>query len=332
MLRVFEKLCEPISWHMYFLLYFFIAALDTMIWPMIWCHQTLPIFGGFHVMIEALGVLRLLFNSSKYLQPFWFILFITYTIFACVLKYDDALTLFQISFIVTDTASLTIGGFIYFYNRIFVDITTIPSSPKDNSICFEGPERIVASNIGAIFAIHGVVTSILPPLLLSTYIFESDLLAPFIIIFLGGIAQLFIVYPFFTHDDHSDQIQNNFKIQINGWTNKSKFIAISIWSFFIALLIIVYNLFQQKNDLPCGTHQTTILIGQIIWPFQGVIALGIVAFFIRNYQMLHDKQKHDKNGSLDKKRNFNDHDIKINGTQTKKIILDMNNITIDIKK
>jgi hypothetical protein len=251
-----ETITKPISWQLYFILYFFIASLDTMIWPMIWCKQTLSIFGGIHILVEGFGLVRLLFNQSKLVQPICILSTISYLVAAIILPLNDSLKLFSIAFILTDSGSFIIG--LYFF--LFGDTGM--------------------TKIGLIFLIHGFTTMVFSPLLLTNDIFDADKLYPFIIIFLSGVPQLYIEYQMFYKSILGEDVQGK---TIPG---KTVTMLVAMWAIYATFIFLLFYFFSSNladDNGNCGSHPETILFAQILFPIQGMIGLFIQLYFSKLY-------------------------------------------------
>lgn len=267
---LWEKIQTPMSWQAYNVLYFFVSSFITMIWPVIWCTKSLATIGGLHVLVEGMGVSRLLFNQSRLVQPFWIFLSVVYIVLSFVLSYQAALDMFQISFVVTDAGSLWVG-------------LVVALSASSGNSHGDGPGAIhhksVQQLVGFFFFVHGLAASFLPPILDVGFVLESDQLSHFFLIFFSGLPQSIVTLPLY---EQYATTRGSFIVH----TKKMQLKLVVLWAFMVGLCFLVINLFVQKSTLPCGTHSITNVLAGVFFPLIGFSGLMLSFYFYKKFSDL----------------------------------------------
>lgn len=236
-------LTEPATWRTVLFLYFFFGAIDIMVWPTIWCSIALPPVAGLHVCSEGWAVSRLLFNRSRVLQPLWIALYVILVVITLAFS-AHGFDIFGIWFVSTDSMSLVVGTYLF---GTAIDVRL--------------------SRLGGCFAIHGLITMVLTPILLSGYVLESDLLFPFVLIVLFAAAQMLLVTGWLTGEYDTKP-----PLQVV-WTNKERRNLLCVWAVYALCIGSVFLFAVRHSPQPCQSFGAMITFMQIAFPIVGTLGL-----------------------------------------------------------
>jgi hypothetical protein len=225
-----------------------ISLFNIAIWPAIWCKSSFIYIASWHVFGELWGVLRILFNQSTHVPWICLTLFVAYEIACAATTQQFGGTMFFVSFIITDSASLVLGTYLAFF------------LPRSNQ-----------TNIGLFFLYHGFISMVVGSILNVAHVLNSDKLFNFIFIFCAVFPQLWVYKKFTASSVATDEAA---AIIISD-VRKLTLIIISLT---VASIVgSVFSYVSNQLSFSCAANELTVTITSILFPIIGLVGLFLLS-------------------------------------------------------